>query len=122
ACMAANIQPESKDAPSSVRGAIAKFIEGSDPSKTANGRIEHWLPKQRREQAEYISIAATGSKTNPCLSISDLGEGQIPAAVPNTFMSLAKSNKLRIPFVQGKFNMGGTGALRFCGGLHHFQL
>lgn len=28
-------------------------------------------------------------------------------------MSLNKSNKLRIPFVQGKFNMGGTGALRF---------
>lgn len=122
ACLTAKIDPESKEAPSSVRRAIAKFMEGSDPEKTANGRIEHWVPKQRREQAEYISIAATGSKTNPCLSISDLGEGQTPGAVPNTFMSLAKSNKLRIPFVQGKFNMGGTGALRFCGGLHHFQL
>lgn len=122
ACLSAKIDPESKKAPSTVRRAIADFIEGSDPEKTANGRIEHWVPKQRREQAEYISIAATGSKTNPCLTISDLGEGQTPEAVPNTFMSLAKSNKLRIPFVQGKFNMGGTGALRFCGGLHHFQL
>lgn len=121
-CLSAKIDPESKDAPSSVRRAIASLIEGSDPEKTANGRIEHWVPKQRREQAEFISISATGSKTNPCLSISDLGEGQTPGAVPNTFMSLAKSNKLRIPFVQGKFNMGGTGALRFCGGLHHFQL
>jgi len=121
-CLAAKIDPESKQAPISVRRAIAQLIEHSDPDKTSNGRIEHWLPKQRREQAEYISIAATGSKTNPSLSISDLGEGQTPAAVPNTFMSLAKSNKLRIPFVQGKFNMGGTGALRFCGGLHHFQL
>jgi hypothetical protein len=122
ACLSAKIDPESKEAPSSVRRAIAKFIEGSDPEKTANGRIEHWVPKQRREQAEHISIAATGSKSDPCLSITDLGEGQMPGAVPNTFMSLAKSNKLRIPFVQGKFNMGGTGALRFCGGLHHFQL
>ncbi len=34
---------------------------------------------------------------------------------PSTFLSLAKSNKFRIPFVQGKFNMGGTGALVFCG-------
>ncbi|MEA3061220.1 MAG: hypothetical protein QOJ94_1001 [Sphingomonadales bacterium] len=121
-CLINKIDPTSKEAPTSVRRAIAGLIEGSDPDKTANGRLEHWVPKQRREQAEYISISTTGSKTNPCLSISDLGEGQTPAAVPDTFMSLAKSNKLRIPFVQGKFNMGGTGALRFCGGLHHFQL
>jgi hypothetical protein len=30
-------------------------------------------------------------------------------------MSLDRRNKLRIPFVQGKFNFGGTGALMFCG-------
>jgi hypothetical protein len=28
---------------------------------------------------------------------------------------LARSNKLTVPFVQGKFNQGSTGALRFCG-------
>jgi len=28
---------------------------------------------------------------------------------------LNKSNKMRIPFVQGKFNSGGTGVLQFCG-------
>ena len=122
ACIAARICPQGKDAPTSVRRAVAQFVEGSDPEKTANGNIEHWVPTQRREQAEMISIAATGSKSDPCLSISDLGEGQTPAAVPRTFMSLAESNKLRIPFVQGKFNMGGTGALRFCGGKHHLQL
>ena len=121
-CLSAKINAEGENAPSSVRRAIAQLIEHSDPDKTANGRIEHWVREQRREQAELISIAATGSKSNPCISISDLGEGQTPEAVPHTFMSLAKSNKLRIPFVQGKFNMGGTGALRFCGGLHHFQL
>ena len=122
ACIAAGIFPQGKVAPASVRRAVAQFVEGSDPEKTANGNIEHWVPTQRREQAEMISIAATGSKSKPCLSISDLGEGQTPAAVPRTFMSLAESNKLRIPFVQGKFNMGGTGALRFCGGKHHLQL
>ena len=35
--------------------------------------------------------------------------------MPATLLSLTKSNKLRIPFVQGKFNMGGTGAFKFCG-------
>jgi hypothetical protein len=41
--------------------------------------------------------------------------------MPETLLSLNKSNKLRIPFVQGKFNMGGTGVLKFCG-RHHLQL
>ena len=35
--------------------------------------------------------------------------------MPDSLLSLNKSNKLRIPFVQGKFNMGGTGVLKFCG-------
>ena len=117
-CLTAGIKAESDEAPTSVKRAVAQLVEGSDPDKAANGRIEHWVPKQRREQAEKISIAATGSKSQPCLTITDLGEGQTPQRVPFTFMSLAESNKLRIPFVQGKFNMGGTGALRFCGGLH----
>jgi hypothetical protein len=41
--------------------------------------------------------------------------------MPDTFLSLAKSNKLRIPFVQGKFNMGGTGVFQFAG-RHNLQL
>lgn len=37
-------------------------------------------------------------------------------------MSLHRGNKAKVNFVQGRFNMGGTGALRFCGGPHHLQL
>lgn len=121
-CMAAGIKPDSKAAPGSVREAVAQLIEHSDPSKAANGRIQNWTATERREQAKRITLAATGPKGAPCLSISDEGEGQTPENVPFTFMSLAESNKLRIPFVQGKFNMGGTGALRFCGGFNHLQL
>src|SRR5207249_1435372 len=53
----------------------------------------------------------------PCFTISDSGEGQTPRMMPRTLLSLPteKSNKLRIPFVQGKFNMGSTGVLKFCG-------
>lgn len=121
-CMVAGIKFDSKQVPGSVREAVAQLIEHTDPSKATNGRIENWTPTQRREQARQITLAATGPKSAPCLSISDDGEGQTPDSVPLTFMSLAKANKLRIPFVQGKFNMGGTGALRFCGGFHHLQL
>jgi len=41
--------------------------------------------------------------------------------MPDTLLSIGRSNKLKIPFVQGKFNMGGTGALQFCG-THNLQL
>jgi hypothetical protein len=100
-CQLAGIQPDSELAPPSVRHAVAQFIENS----AAPGK----------ENAQKITLAATGDKSDPCLTIVDLGEGQTPARVPETFMSLNKSNKLRIPFVQGKFNMGGTGVFRFCG-------
>ena len=55
------------------------------------------------------------------LTITDCGEGQTPRKLPLTIMSLSKSNKMYIPFVQGQFNQGGTGALRFCG-KHNLQL
>ena len=49
------------------------------------------------------------------MNIADLGEGQTPEKIPNTIFSLGKSIKFRIPFVHGKFNMGGTAALVYCG-------
>jgi len=70
---------------------------------------------ERTRIAKYISVVATGTKEKPCYSIIDKGEGQTPEKMPLTLLSISKSNKLRIPFVQGKFNMGGTGALPFCG-------
>ncbi|MBA7638044.1 hypothetical protein ES703_45693 [subsurface metagenome] len=41
--------------------------------------------------------------------------------MPVTLLDLNHKNKLKIQFVQGKFNMGGTGVLRFCG-WHNIQL
>lgn len=115
-CQVAGIEPDGPDAPPTVQYAVAKFIEGSQhPERETNGRIENWTPTQRRENAQKITLAATGTRRDPSLTIVDEGEGQTPERVPDTFMSLNKANKLRVPFVQGKFNMGGTGALRFCG-------
>jgi len=121
-CLLASISPSGLDAPSSVRHAVAQFIEkSSHPESETNGLIENWSRERRNIEAQKITLATTGSKSKPSITIVDQGEGQTPNDIPNTFMSLNKSNKLRVPFVQGKFNMGGTGALRFCGD-HRIQL
>jgi len=118
-CLARGIDPESPLAPQSIREAVALFFENSSPPhKGSAGRLKNWTVAKRTEVSKGITLTATGfgpSQGNPCLTIADCGEGQTPTMMPKTFLSLTKSNKLRIPFVQGKFNMGGTGALKFCG-------
>src|SRR5439155_4292832 len=82
------------------------------------GQVKNWSNDKRTETARSLTLVATGAGAksgNPCFTISDCGEGQTPERMPDTFLSLTKSNKLRIPFVQGKFNMGGTGVFEFCG-------
>src|SRR5690606_38602250 len=75
-------------------------------------------PSERTKLAERIGLVATGNtvkKGYASYSIFDNGEGQTPDKMPKTFLSIGEKNKLKIPFVQGKFNMGSTGVLRFCG-------
>jgi hypothetical protein len=124
-CMVRGVDPEGSHAPQSVRDAVAEFFEEPHRAKSETaGRISHWSDAKRTEVARGITLAATGfppREGRPCFTIADCGEGQTPERMPETLLSLTKSNKLRIPFVQGKFNMGGTGVLKFCG-RHHLQL
>lgn len=116
ACRLAGIDPESVAAPSSMRAAVARFFEGKQQPKDSDGRIANWPDTKSTDEGRKLTVAATGnmpSQGQPSLTVADQGEGQTPDDFPNTFMSLNRTNKLRIPFVQGKFNMGGTGALRF---------
>ncbi|GAB4143028.1 MAG: hypothetical protein Tsb009_13870 [Planctomycetaceae bacterium] len=103
ACLRSGVAPDSADAPQSILEARQRFFGGSTTTDLARG----------------ITLAVTGARAKqpgmPCITICDIGEGQTPQDVPQTFLSIDKKNKLRIPFVQGKFNMGGTGALMFCG-------
>ncbi|GJM08234.1 MAG: hypothetical protein DHS20C11_05100 [Lysobacteraceae bacterium] len=121
-CLRRGIDPQSEAAPSSVRDAVAKFYEGKESPDDEAGVISQWSKKKRGEEGKNITIAATGAKPRNkkghrmCLTITDLGEGQSARRLPNTILSLNEKNKQRIPFVQGKFNMGGSGALRFCEG------
>ena len=73
------------------------------------------LPSKRKEQSENIQIIADGPRLNPSLTIYDDGEGQHPEKFERTFLSLLEGNKTEIHFVQGKYNMGGSGAVVFCG-------
>ncbi len=126
-CLARGIDPEASSAPQFIREAVSLFFEDSDPKSTSSGRIKNWSNAKRTETAKGITLAATGASAregNACFTISDCGEGQTPEMMPKTLLSLpavAGSNKIRIPFVQGKFNMGGSGVLRFCG-YHNLQL
>ena len=115
-CLRASIDPEGPDAPGSLREAMELFFG------VKGGVLTSLSTSRRSELAQNIMVVATGGKQNPSYTIVDKGEGQSPTMISKTFLSLTASNKLRIPFVQGKFNMGGTGALQFCGGLHNVQL
>jgi hypothetical protein len=117
-CLSRGIDPAGNAAPASIREAIATFFEdGATADKPHAGQIKYWANEKRTQIARGITLAATGAKPpgKPCFSIADSGGGQTPEKMPDTLLSLNKSNKLRIPFVQGKFNMGGTGVLKFCG-------
>jgi hypothetical protein len=123
-CLVLGMNPEDTSAPQGIQEAVAHFFDNAAEGKTSlAGRIRDWPDSKRTELARGITLAATGAKPssgNPSFTIVDTGEGQTPEKMPDTLLSLNRSNKLRIPFVQGKFNMGGTGVLRFCG-KHNLQ-
>lgn len=110
-CLVAGIIPNSLDAPKSMEEAVIRFYPKSN-----------WdLRQNQRKQAENIQILADGPKSQTSLIIYDDGEGQHPRDFEKTFLSLLKGNKTEIHFVQGKFNMGGSGSLVFCG-KYRYQL
>ena len=109
-CYEEGIDPKGSKAPQTINKAVERFFNDS----------KNWdLSGKQSKQAESIQILAVGRREDrqkdTSLIIYDDGEGQNPEDFEDTFLSLLKSNKNEIQFVQGKFNMGGTGALRFCG-------
>ena len=115
-CLQRGIKPDGEGAPKSIAEAQQIFFD------IYNGKLSSIDERQRASLSEKISLVATGGKVNPSLSIIDKGEGQTPKRMPETILSLTKDNKIKIPFVQGKFGMGGSGVLRFCSSEHKLQL
>jgi hypothetical protein len=105
-CFEAGIDPKSTEAPRSMDEAIQKFFP----------KNKQWdLPSFRKKQSESIQIIADGPRMDTSLIFYDDGEGQNPEDFEQTFLSLLRGNKNEIHFVQGKYNMGGSGAIVFCG-------
>ncbi|MGI9071171.1 MAG: hypothetical protein ACR2JB_07595 [Bryobacteraceae bacterium] len=114
-CYQAGIDPKGPDAPHTMAEAVERLF------KVKDGRLENLTATERTKLAERIHFVATGTKREPCYLVVDRGEGQTPDSFKDTFLSLTKQNKDDIPFVQGRFNCGGTGVLPFCGE-HKYQL
>ena len=115
-CKQEGIDPKSKNAPKTMEQAAEQFFD------IPKGDIGELLSNKRTELArENLQVIATGSSDKPDLMIYDNGEGQHPDDFKNTFLSIANNNKTDIAFVQGKYNMGSTGAVVFCEE-HRYQL
>jgi hypothetical protein len=112
-CRLEGTDPKSVEAPRSMMQAVEKYFE------IKNGDFSEVSEGGRRRIAENIQLIATGDKTRPNLLIYDNGEGQRPDDFDKTFLSLGENNKTNIHFVQGKYNMGSTGAVVFCGNHRH---
>lgn len=106
------IDIKSDTAPGSVQEALDRYFPGH----------RNWdLGEVRRRQARDVQIVASGPKQDTSLLVYDDGIGQAPEDFGDTFLSLLRGNKNEVHFVQGKYNMGGAGAIAFCGD-RRFQL
>ena len=131
-CLQRGEDPESPQAPDSIREAVHRYFgDGGSFDPDRSGRLSNWTDAKLNSEGDFITVTATGARpegrrgarnARPSLTITDNGEGQTPNDFPNTFLSLHRNNKIRTRFVQGKFNMGATGALPYCSENYNFQL
>src|SRR5258708_798390 len=108
-CLIRGTDPESAPAPQSIREAVTRFFDDGQSNSSMAGRVAGWSESKRTDVARGITFSASGKtpkEGRPCFTVSDNGEGQTPETMPSTLLSIRAKNKLRIPFVQGKFNMG----------------
>ena len=108
-CFAKGINPKDKQAPDNMKSAVEMFFN------VPNGEISELGNKQRSKLGDNLQIIATGEKETPSILIYDNGIGQHHSEFKDSFLSLHSNNKADIQFVQGKYNMGSTCSVVFCG-------
>ena len=69
----------------------------------------------KRGLSRCLQMGYAKNTSDASIIIYDDGEGQHPEDFADTFLSLGRGNKNEIKFVQGVYNMGGCGAITFCG-------
>ena len=117
------INPTGSDAPQSVIAGVRDLVELRGARSGVLAEVDD--PRYLQEFAERnLIIGVTGGtrrNQSLCFTFVDNGEGQHPEDFEDTFLSLSKGNKTDIPFVQGKYNMGSSGVLTYCG-RHWYKL
>lgn len=111
------------NAPQSVTEAVQTLIGFKNDRTGVLAEIEDDADL-RKFADENLVIGVTGGRRKGdaiCFTFADNGEGQHPRDFEDTFLSLSTRNKSDIPFVQGKWNMGGSGVLGYCG-MHWYKL
>lgn len=111
----AAIDPKGPAAPANMHLAVEQFF-GLKGGRMLNADSDKWLADFA---AKNLVVGITGAKSKaeglPCYTFVDNGEGQDAPSFEDTFLSLSSGNKKDVPFVQGKFNMGSSGVLSYCG-------
>ena len=111
------------DAPQSVIDGVRDLVQLRGARRGVLSEVDD--PRYLQEFAEKnLVIGVTGGtrrNDSLCFTFIDNGEGQEPCDFEDTFLSLSKGNKSDIPFVQGKYNMGSSGVLTYCG-RHWYKL
>ncbi len=113
----AGIDPTGPGAPKSVTDAVRDLVQlkGARSGVLAEVDDEKYLQQFAEENLVIGVTGSTRRGESLCFTFTDNGEGQHPEDFEDTFLSLSKGNKSNIPFVQGKYNMGSSGVLTYCG-------
>ncbi len=117
-CLEENIDPkDSTKAPATMYDAVEKLVKKNlQRGKIINADNE-WI-KGYAETNLTIGITAPNkdrTTKEPCFTFVDNGEGQHSQKFKKTFLSLSEKYKSDISCVQGKYNMGSSGTLGYCG-------
>ena len=112
-----NVPLRGSDAPQSVLEGVKRLVAlpGTMTGRLADADSDRPL---REFATQNLVIGVTGGTRRDdslCFTFVDNGEGQRPDNFHSTFLSLSTGTKTDIPFVQGKYNMGSSGVLSYCG-------
>ncbi|MYD36933.1 MAG: hypothetical protein F4X20_08020 [Dehalococcoidia bacterium] len=117
------IDPASSDAPQSIIEGVKQLVRlrGVRSGIIAEADSPDVLREYARENLVIGITGGTRRSDHVCFTFIDNGEGQHAQDFDNTFLSFSKGNKSDIPFVQGRYNMGSSGVLTYCG-QHWYKL
>ncbi len=105
------------DAPQSVIEGVRDLVQlrGARSGVISEVDDEKYLQEFAEKNLVIGVTGGTRREDELCFTFVDNGEGQHPVDFEDTFLSLSKGTKSNIPFVQGKYNMGSSGVLTYCG-------